>query len=160
MLEIGTGMGNFFANYAENNRDTGCVGIELKYKRLHRTYEKCIEKERSDVILLRIMGQRIGDIFDREEVDEVYLLFSDPWPKKAHHKHRVVQRDFLHDVANILSKNGFLIIKTDDDAYAQWIQEALDASQIFEYQMTIDEDPEKRANPENATEFETIWRSR
>jgi len=44
MLEIGTGMGNFFANYAENNPETGCIGIELKFKRLHRTYEKCVEK--------------------------------------------------------------------------------------------------------------------
>lgn len=160
MLEIGTGMGNFFANYAEKNRETGCVGIELKYKRLYRTYEKCAERGRDDIILLRIMGQQIVNIFDEGEVDELYLLFSDPWPKKAHHKHRVIQLDFLQNVSKILSKQGIFIIKTDDDAYADWIREHLDQSGIFEYQMTIDEDPEKRSNPENATEFETIWRSR
>ncbi|MFA6080685.1 MAG: tRNA (guanosine(46)-N7)-methyltransferase TrmB [Candidatus Gracilibacteria bacterium] len=159
MLEIGTGMGNFFANYAENNPAVGCIGIELKFKRLYRTYEKCVEKGRRDIILLRIMGQRIIEIFETEEVDEVYLLFSDPWPKKAHHKHRIIQPEFLKNISKILAPNGIFFIKTDDDAYATWISEHLDQSGIFEYQMTVDEDPEKRANPKNSTEFETIWRS-
>lgn len=110
-------------------------------------------------MLLRIMGQRIDEIFDCEEIDEIYLLFSDPWPKKAHHKHRVVQLDFLKNISKILSKNGLFFIKTDDDAYAAWIREHLNQSDLFTYQITEDEDPEKRANPENATEFETIWRS-
>ncbi len=160
MLEIGTGMGNFFANYAENNHEMGCIGIELKFKRLYRTYEKCVERGRGDVVLLRIMGQRICDIFDEGEVDELYLLFSDPWPKKAHHKHRVIQPEFLQNVSKILSEQGTFIIKTDDDAYADWIREHIDTSRLFDYEMTINEDPEKRATPENATEFETIWRSR
>lgn len=159
MVEIGTGMGNFFSSYAETHPETGCLGIELKFKRLHRTYEKCVEKGRSDVVLFRIMGQKIIDIFDEGEIDELYLLFSDPWPKKAHHKHRVIQSDFLNNVSKILSKDGIFVIKTDDDAYAEWIREHLDQSWLFTYSMTIDEDPEKRSTPENATEFETIWRS-
>jgi len=128
MVEIGTGMGNFFSHYAGTNREIGCIGIEIKYKRLHRTYEKCVEKDRADVILLRVMGQKICDVFDREEVDELYLLFSDPWPKKAHHKHRVIQLDFLQDVSKILSKQGIFVIKTDDNAYADWIRSHLDQS--------------------------------
>jgi len=159
MLEIGTGMGNFFCHYASNHLETGCIGIELKFKRLHRTYEKCVEKGRDDVVLLRIMGQKIGDIFAPWEVDELYLLFSDPWPKKWHHKHRVVQLEFLKSVSEILSKEGIFIIKTDDNGYADWIREHLDQSNLFEYTMTTDEDPEKRSTPENATEFETIWRN-
>lgn len=63
MLEIGTGMGNFFSNYAENNPDTACVGIELKFKRLIRTYEKSARKGRDDVILLKVFGQKIPEIF-------------------------------------------------------------------------------------------------
>lgn len=157
MLEIGTGMGNFFCHYALNHPDTGCVGIELKFKRLHRTYEKCEEKGRGDVVLLRIMGQKIGDIFAPWEVDELYLLFSDPWPKKAHHKHRVIQQDFLQTASSVLSKSGIFIIKTDDRLYADWIREHLGQSQLFDYTME-DEDPEKRSTPENSTEFETIWR--
>jgi tRNA (guanine-N7-)-methyltransferase len=82
MLEIGTGMGNFFCNYAENRPEMACVGIELKFKRLIRTYEKSARKGREDVILLKVYGQKITEIFAPEEVDELYLLFSDPWPKK------------------------------------------------------------------------------
>lgn len=70
----------------------------------------------------------------------------------------MIQRDFLIHVSNILSEKGVFIIKTDDDAYAQWIHEHLDESGLFEYAMIIDEDPEKHSNPANSTEFETIWR--
>ncbi len=159
MLEIGTGMGNFFANYAENNPEIWCIGIELKFKRLYRTYEKCAQKWRWDVILLRVMGQEIVNIFESDELDEMYLLFSDPWPKKAHHKHRVIQAKFLQDAHSVLKKNWLLIIKTDDESYAQWIDEYLKESAVFEYEKISDEDPEKRSHPENATEFETIWRN-
>jgi tRNA (guanine-N7-)-methyltransferase len=85
------------------------------------------------------------------------LLFSDPWPKKAHHKHRVIQHDFLVTVAAILSQTGVFIIKTDDRMYSEWIHEHLEQSQLFDYTME-DEDLEKRSTPENSTEFETIWR--
>ncbi len=56
-------MGNFFSNYAGNRPDMACVGIELKYKRLIRTYEKSARKGRDDVILLKVFGQKIPEIF-------------------------------------------------------------------------------------------------
>jgi tRNA (guanine-N7-)-methyltransferase len=159
MVEIGTGMGNFFTTYADTHRDTACIGIEIKYKRLYRTYEKCAAIGREDVVLLRVMWQKISEIFDSQEVDELYLLFSDPWPKKAHHKHRVIQPDFLSDAAWVLTDHGIFVIKTDDEAYSSWIQEQLISSGIWSYIMTIDEDPEKRPTIKNATEFETKWRT-
>jgi tRNA G46 methylase TrmB len=55
MVEIGTGMGNFFSHYAVSRPEMMCVGIELKYKRLYRTYEKCAREGRGDVILLQVM---------------------------------------------------------------------------------------------------------
>ncbi len=158
MLEIGTGMGNFFSHYAQKNPEIACVGIELKYKRLFRTYEKCEQKGRDDVILLKIFWQKITDIFSPWEVDELYLLFSDPWPKKWHHKHRVIQDDFLRDVANILSPDGFFLIKTDESSYALWIEEHLMRSPDFSFEKIDNEDPDKKSSPENATEFETMGR--
>lgn len=71
----------------------------------------------------------------------------------------MIQKDFLENVAKVLSDTGIFVIKTDDDAYAEWIREHMDSSGLFEYQISSDEDPEKRSNPQNATEFETIWRS-
>jgi tRNA G46 methylase TrmB len=70
----------------------------------------------------------------------------------------VIQYDFLVTVAHVLSQNGVFIIKTDDRMYADWIIEHLEQSQLFDYTMESDEDPDKRTTPENSTEFETIWR--
>ena len=158
MLEIGTGMGNFFSNYAGNRPEMACVWIELKFKRLIRTYEKSARKGRDDVILLKVFGQKIPEIFAEGEVDELYLLFSDPWPKKWHHKNRVIQDDFLRDAASILAPDGIFLIKTDEASYAQWIDEHLARSPYFTYEKNDNEEPEKKLTPENATEFETMGR--
>jgi tRNA (guanine-N7-)-methyltransferase len=158
MLEIGTGMGNFFSNYAENRPEMACVWIELKFKRLIRTYEKSARKGREDVILLKVFGQKIPEIFAEGEVDELYLLFSDPWPKKWHHKNRVIQYDFLRDAASILAPDGIFLIKTDEASYAEWIDEHLARSPYFTYEKNDNEEPEKKLTPETATEFETMGR--
>lgn len=158
MLEIGTGMGNFFSNYAENHPDTACVGIELKFKRLIRTYEKSARKGREDVILLKVFGQKIPEIFAPWEIDELYLLFSDPWPKKGHHKNRVIQDDFLQDAADVLVPGGLFLIKTDEASYAEWIDEHLARCPYFNYEKNDNEEPEKKLTPETATEFETMGR--
>lgn len=158
MLEIGTGMGNFFSNYAGNRPEMACVGIELKFKRLIRTYEKSARKGREDVILLKVFGQKIPEIFAEEEVDELYLLFSDPWPKKWHHKNRVIQDDFLRDAASILAPSGLFLIKTDEASYAEWIDEHLARCPYFTYEKNDNEEPEKKLTPETATEFETMGR--
>jgi len=158
MLEIGTGMGNFFSNYAENRPEMACVGIELKFKRLIRTYEKSARKGRDDVILLKVFGQKIPEIFAEGEVDELYLLFSDPWPKKWHHKNRVIQDDFLRDAASVLAPDGIFLIKTDEASYAEWIDEHLARSPYFTYEKNDNEEPEKKITPETATEFETMGR--
>ena len=158
MLEIGTGMGNFFSKYASEHPDTGCIGIELKYKRLHRTYEKSEQKGRGDVVVMRIMGQEITEIFAPGEIDELYLLFSDPWPKKKHFHNRVIQDDFLRDAASILSENGIFLIKTDEASYAEWIEEHLIRSPYFTFEKISDDEPDKRPSPDNSTEFETMGR--
>ncbi len=158
MLEIGTGMGNFFSTYAESHPDTACVWIELKFKRLIRTYEKCARKGRDDVILLKVFGQKMPEIFAEGEVDELYLLFSDPWPKKWHHKNRVIQDDFLRDAASVLAPNGTFLIKTDEASYAEWIDEHLARSPYFTYEKNDNEEPDKKLTPETATEFETMGR--
>ncbi len=158
MLEIGTGMGNFFSNYAANRPEMACVGIELKFKRLIRTYEKSALKGREDVILLKVFGQKIPEIFAEGEVDELYLLFSDPWPKKGHHKNRVIQDDFLRNAASILVSGGIFLIKTDEASYAAWIDEHLARCPYFTYEKNENEEPEKKLTPETATEFETMGR--
>ena len=158
MLEIGTGMGNFFSNYAANRPEMACVGIELKFKRLIRTYEKCARKGRDDVILLKVFGQKIPEIFAECEIDELYLLFSDPWPKKGHHKNRVIQDDFLRDAASVLAPGWLFLIKTDEASYAVWIEEHLARCPYFTYEKNDNEEPEKKITPETATEFETMGR--
>ena len=110
------------------------------------------------MILLKVFGEKITEIFAPEEVDELYLLFSDPWPKKGHHKNRVIQDDFLRDAASILPVGGLFLIKTDEATYAEWIDEHLARCPYFTYEKNDNEEPDKKLTPETATEFETMGR--
>ena len=64
----------------------------------------------------------------RPSLDEVLLYFPDPWPKKRHHKRRIVQPDFVALVASRLKAGGRFKLATDWEPYAAWMQEVLAAS--------------------------------
>jgi tRNA (guanine-N7-)-methyltransferase len=64
-------------------------------------------------------------------LDEVLIYFPDPWPKKRHHKRRLVQRPFVALLATRLRAGGRLRLATDWSPYAEWMREVLDASAEF-----------------------------
>jgi tRNA (guanine-N7-)-methyltransferase len=64
-------------------------------------------------------------------LDGVHLFFPDPWPKKRHHKRRIVNENFLQLVAKKLKGEGFLHIATDWVPYAEWIDEVFASSTLF-----------------------------
>ena len=61
----------------------------------------------------------------------VHLFFPDPWPKKRHHKRRIVGERFLSEVATKLQSGGYLHIATDWQPYAEWIGEVFSKSELF-----------------------------
>ena len=87
-LEIGMGKGKFLMQLAEKNPQIHYIGIE-KY---------------SSVL----------NVFEKGEVDQIYLNFSDPWPKDRHAKRRLTSRQFLERYHNILKEEGRVIFKTDN----------------------------------------------
>ena len=100
-IEIGMGKGRFIMDLAKMNPDINYVGIE-KYSS----------------VLLRGFG--------REEVDRIYLNFSDPWPKDRHAKRRLPSREFLHRYDEILARDGVIEFKTDNHDLFQFALEELE----------------------------------
>lgn len=113
-IEIGMGKGQFIMTLAEQNPDINYVGIEKYSSVLVRAIEKQEEKDLPNLFFIRMEAENIAEVFAADEVDRIYLNFSDPWPKDRHAKRRLTSVQFLERYEHILKKEGHVIFKTDN----------------------------------------------
>ena len=119
-IEIGMGKGRFITQLALENPDVNYVGIEKYSSVLIRAIEKCQDIEVPNLRFIRMEAEYICDVFNKEEVDRIYLNFSDPWPKDRHAKRRLTSKQFFERYDNILKKDGVVEFKTDNDLLFQF----------------------------------------
>ena len=115
-IEIGMGKGQFLMELARRNPDINYVGIEKYSSVLIRALEKMEEEETplSNICFIRMDAEDIVKVFAKNEVDRIYLNFSDPWPKDRHAKRRLPSKEFLALYDKFLKKDGQLEFKTDN----------------------------------------------
>lgn len=113
-IEVGMGKGQFITTLAEQNPDINYVGIEKYSSVLVRAIEKQEEKQLPNLVFIRMEAENIVDVFDKGEVERIYLNFSDPWPKDRHAKRRLTSLQFLERYEQILVPKGHVIFKTDN----------------------------------------------
>lgn len=113
-LEIGTGLGDFILGMAKKYPNITWFGIEMNVDALAGCAKKIIENDINNVYLVRQNFANISDFFPSEFFDNIYLNFSDPWPKKRHHKRRLTAKTFLDVYRRILKEDGAIIQKTDN----------------------------------------------
>ncbi|MCC8163096.1 MAG: tRNA (guanosine(46)-N7)-methyltransferase TrmB [Lachnospiraceae bacterium] len=115
-IEIGMGKGRFLTELAERNPQINYVGIERYASVLLRAIEKldAMETPPQNLRLLRMDAREIEKGFGEGEVSRIYLNFSDPWPKERHAKRRLTSPQFLARYNRILSPDGRIEFKTDN----------------------------------------------
>lgn len=114
-IEIGMGKGQFIMELARRNPDINYIGIEKYSSVLVRALEKReLEPEMTNLYFIRMDAEYITDVFDTNEVDRIYLNFSDPWPKDRHAKRRLTSTHFLGLYDQLLAPEGRVIFKTDN----------------------------------------------
>lgn len=113
-IEVGMGKGQFIITMAENNPDINYIGIEKYSSVLVRAIEKQEEKQLPNLFFIRMEAENIADVFEKNEVSQIYLNFSDPWPKDRHAKRRLTSVQFLERYEKILKTKGHVIFKTDN----------------------------------------------
>ena len=119
-IEVGMGKGRFIMQLAAENPDVNYVGIEKYSSVLIRAIERCEEIEVSNLRFIRMEAEYICDVFEKGEVDRIYLNFSDPWPKDRHAKRRLTSKQFFERYDVILKKDGIVEFKTDNDLLFQF----------------------------------------
>lgn len=125
-IEIGMGKGRFIMDLARMNPDINYVGIEKYSSVLLRGVQKMESDPLPNICFIRMDAEEITNIFGREEVDRIYLNFSDPWPKDRHAKRRLPSREFLSRYDQILVRDGVIEFKTDNHDLFQFALEELE----------------------------------
>lgn len=113
-IEVGTGKGKFIVGMAKQYPNINFIGIEQSKSVIVTAAQKVIEANQPNIVLLKENAMELTDIFDSGEVANIYLNFSDPWPKNRHEKRRLTYSSFLETYRHILTADGDIIFKTDN----------------------------------------------
>ncbi len=113
-VEVGSGKGAFVSGMAKANPDINYIGIDIQKSVLSYALDKVLATDVPNIKLLWVDGSDLTDYFEKDEIDRLYLNFSDPWPKKRHEKRRLTYQSFLATYQQILPENGEIHFKTDN----------------------------------------------
>ncbi|MYF74354.1 MAG: tRNA (guanosine(46)-N7)-methyltransferase TrmB [Gemmatimonadetes bacterium] len=126
VLEIGFGNGHFLSDMATARPDACFVGIERAWGSMRRLFR------RLNALKLNHVRAIEGDAafllqhgFAPQSLSEIWINFSDPWPKERHHNRRLIQDTFVKILAERLKPDGGVTIATDHADYATWITDIL-----------------------------------
>ena len=137
-IEIGMGKGQFITTLAKNNPDINYIGIEKYSSVLVRAIEKQTELELPNLKFIRMDAENINDVFAENEVDGIYLNFSDPWPKDRHAKRRLTSRQFFARYEKLLKPEGKIQFKTDNSSLFDFSLEEVEATNFKAVEISYD----------------------
>ena len=137
-IEIGMGKGRFIMDMARLHPEINYIGIEKYSSVLIRGIQKMEKEELPNLYFIRMDAEEITDVFGQGEVNKIYLNFSDPWPKDRHAKRRLPSREFLNRYRIILSEEGNLEFKTDNQELFAFALEELEPAGWHPDQVTYD----------------------
>ena len=119
-IEIGMGKGQFITGMAKAHPEINYIGVEMQVSVVSIALDKLIEQPLPNLKLLHVDGSALTEYFADSEVDQIYLNFSDPWPKKRHEKRRLTYKTFLAVYEQILRPNGEIHFKTDNQGLFEY----------------------------------------
>ncbi len=114
-LELGCGKGKFLCSHAMADPKAHFIGIEGLDAVMVRGLERAEENKIANIRFVMEFVADITDYFADDELDGIYLNFSDPWPKPRHEKRRFTYGKTLLKYQQILKKSGFVAFKTDNE---------------------------------------------
>ena len=127
VIEIGFGMGESTLKIARENPDVNYLGIEVFLYGFSKLLANAAKENLKNLKLMRFDAvQVLRDMVPDNSVDGFHIFFPDPWPKKRHHKKRLIQVPFATLLASKLKKGGYIYCVTDWEDYAGQMLQVMD----------------------------------
>ncbi len=124
-IEVGMGKGRFIMELARLHPENNYIGIERYSSVLLRALQKMEEMELPNIRFMCVDAKELGEMFEKGEVSQIYLNFSDPWPKDRHAKRRLTSPEFMKVYQQILAEDGRVEFKTDNKGLFEYSLEAI-----------------------------------
>jgi len=133
VLELGCGHGHFLERYAKEFPAKFCIGVDLRSDRIVRAQRKARRARLSNCHFIRAEAREVLHALPAATaLEEIWVLFPDPWPKKRHHKNRLLQPDFFEAVASRAGEGTALYFRTDFAAYFDEVATFLPSLQTWQ----------------------------
>ncbi len=153
-LDLGCGDGSFLLGMARHYADRQFLGTERLLGRVRKVCRRADREGLENVRVLRLdTAYAVRWLLPQGAFARIHLLFPDPWPKKKHHKRRMVQTPFLEDVRALLQPGGEFLFKTDHPDYFEQASECMAAFRGME---SLSWEEDAFFYPE--TDFERLWK--
>lgn len=159
-LEIGCGKGRFITTLAERHPEINFIALEKQAEVIYRTAQRTEYRDIPNLVLTQYDATLLPNIFADGELDRLYLNFSDPWPKKRHYKRRLMYRSFLQMYKQVLTPNGEIHIKTDNESLFEFSLNELSHEHFQLRHITFDLHQSDLAEQNVMTEYEQRFAGR
>jgi tRNA (guanine-N7-)-methyltransferase len=157
IVEIGSGMGETTAAIAAAHPRNDYLAIEVHTPGVGALLRQVAALGLSNLRIIQHDGKEVLTVmFGESSLDGIHVFFPDPWPKKRHHKRRLIQPDFARLMVSRLKSGGYLHLATDCQDYAQQMRLVLSADRRLR-NTAVDFIPRPAARP--ATKFEQRGRA-
>ena len=123
VLELGCGKGEYSVGLAKHFPEKNFIGVDIKGARMFIGAEQALKEGLKNVAFLRTRIDFIADFFAKDEIDEIWLTFSDPQPKKVNK--RLSAPPFIERYKKILKPGGIVHLKTDSDLLFEYTEEQI-----------------------------------
>ncbi len=152
-VDLGCGMGRFLRARAKQFPKTNFLGVDRLYARMHKLASHIQAEELENIRLLRVEGAYVMErMLPAHAISTCYIFFPDPWPKKRHHRRRLVNDAFLNDLHGKLMDGGIIHFASDHLPYYEAVKEC--------FAERTDYEPVEPFMPteEERTDFELIFK--
>jgi len=159
VVEVGFGRGEFLLALAAERPERAFLGVEYSGKRVLKMARRVARSGLANLRLIQARGEDVvQELLAPGSVETFWINFPDPWPKKRHHRRRLIQPALASALALRLVPGGLLQVATDDVDYAEWIAGVLAAEPLLE-NLLAPEPFAREVSGRKATAYELEWRA-
>jgi tRNA (guanine-N7-)-methyltransferase len=162
-LDLGAGDGGFALAYAARHPEINLLAVERLLGRVRKIEKRAARAGLKNLRVLRLeLGYTVKYLLPPESISVAHILFPDPWPKRRHWPRRLIQPDFIRDLARALRPGGELRFTTDHAHYFETAQQAVADAGVLKRMPDWDwsHDPKTDFQQTFEAEGRPIWRAR
>ncbi len=160
-VEYCSGNGDWIVAKAIENPLRNWIAVEKRFDRVRKIWSKMRNHKVNNLLIVSGEAQAFSRYYlPSSSVEEVYVNFPDPWPKRGHAKHRLIQAPFIEEMARLVQANGRVVLVTDDPDYSLQMIQEMNASKHW---VSLYPDPFYMTDwpgGYGGSYFEALWRSK